>query len=212
VQRGAVKFLETAAAMSKQGAQAMALLLNAEIAGVLASMRQNSKWSLVPMRYTAVRNFMLQLGMSGCIPADESGHTSSMCTSAISLLSAQEDDLGDEPLLEDFRLLRRRIFKWSGTRRWQQQQGLLLHGRPSHISTRCAGSRHSVCILGDSKWPPGLPTQLLDIMQTGALWSRWSTCHPFWRSFAAQRPRVKTGLRQQHKPRWWLEWHVKHHA
>jgi hypothetical protein len=48
--------------MSKHGAQAMALLLNAEIAGVLASMRQNSKWSLVPMRYTAVRMIVLQLG------------------------------------------------------------------------------------------------------------------------------------------------------
>jgi len=38
-----------------QSGQSMALLLNAEIAGVLASMRQNSKWSLVPMRYTTVR-------------------------------------------------------------------------------------------------------------------------------------------------------------
>jgi hypothetical protein len=34
-------------------------------------------------------------------------------------VAAQEDDLGDEPLLEDFRLLRRRIFKWSGARLWQ---------------------------------------------------------------------------------------------
>lgn len=48
--------------MSKHGAQTMALLLNAEIAGVLASMRQNSKWSLVPMRYTAVRMMVLQFG------------------------------------------------------------------------------------------------------------------------------------------------------
>lgn len=29
-----------------------ALLLNAEIAAVVTAMRQNSKWALVPMRYT----------------------------------------------------------------------------------------------------------------------------------------------------------------
>ncbi len=32
--------------------QTQALLLNAEIAAVLSSMRQNAKWALIPKQYT----------------------------------------------------------------------------------------------------------------------------------------------------------------
>mmetsp|Transcript_17390 Transcript_17390/g.52068 ORF Transcript_17390/g.52068 Transcript_17390/m.52068 type:complete len:1953 (-) Transcript_17390:228-6086(-) len=58
-------------------AQTQALLLNAEIAAVLSSMRQNAKWALIPKQY-----------------------------------SQHDDEIGDDPLLEDFRQLRRSIFRW----------------------------------------------------------------------------------------------------
>lgn len=40
----------------------------------------------------------------------------------------------------------------------------------------------------------GLLTHLLDILQTGVLWSRWSICPPFLRSYAAQRPQVRVAV------------------
>eukprot|EP00884_Botryococcus_braunii_P022699 jgi/Botrbrau1/9112/Bobra.0305s0016.2 len=56
----------------------IALLLNQEIAAVVTAMRQNSKWALIPTRYTRL----------------------------------QDDEMGDDPLLEELKLLRRRIFHW----------------------------------------------------------------------------------------------------
>lgn len=103
--------------MPQHGGQSMALLLNAEIAGVLASMRQNSKWSLVPMRYTMVRRaWQASIGLLAVYTRLKPAMCQSICISILqqSQQHMQEDDLGDEPLLEDFRLLRRRIFKWGG--------------------------------------------------------------------------------------------------
>lgn len=108
--------------MAQHSGQSMALLLNAEIAGVLASMRQNSKWSLVPMRYTTVRERCHQApphrhaALASRSDTRSSASKRALVTVSTHFACTQEDDLGDEPLLEDFRLLRRRIFKWGGKR------------------------------------------------------------------------------------------------
>ncbi|KAL0041048.1 hypothetical protein WJX77_003321 [Trebouxia sp. C0004] len=54
-----------------------ALLLNQEIAAVVTAMRHNSKWAVVPTRY-----------------------------------SGKDDEVGDDPWLDEFKLLRRRVFQW----------------------------------------------------------------------------------------------------
>jgi hypothetical protein len=147
--------------MAQHGGRALALLLNAEIAGVLASMRQNSKWSLVPMRYTAVRMMAFQPGCVKMRPACAHVHV----PSTRSNVSKQEDDLGDEPLLEDFRLLRRRIFKWTGARLWQLRSSVL------------RSTLHALSTV--SHWPASALSE--SGLQIGAPWSRWSTCRPFWK-------------------------------
>ena len=58
----------------------LALLLNQEVSAVVTAMRQNSRWAMIPARYTR----------------------------------AQDDDMNDDPLLDDFKILRRRIFQWQG--------------------------------------------------------------------------------------------------
>ena len=105
------------------------LLLNAEIAAVVTAMRQNSKWALVPMRYTVG----LRSTFHG--PGQHPNYTvftfdGSIAANAL-IGSMQDDEIGDDPLLEDFRLLRRRLFKLHGALR--SIMAVQTSPRPSHL-------------------------------------------------------------------------------
>ncbi len=67
----------------------------------------------------------------------------------------QDDDLSDDPLLDDFKLLRRRVFQWQG----QGSRSLAVHATCACLqglaaailaSRSCAG----ICSMHSIPWPP----------------------------------------------------------
>lgn len=155
----------------------LALLLNQEVSAVVTAMRQNSRWAMIPTRYT-VRSHSLPCVLESCVMFSEcfraafalqgvagcllrhkflkderiGAHSSLVkritvvvrrCTGILKLpfmqhsrrstgaqcatthevfgikmydvlQRAQDDDMNDDPLLDDFKILRRRAFQWQG--------------------------------------------------------------------------------------------------
>lgn len=79
---------------------------------MVTAMRQNSKWALVPMRYTVGLPNAFQL--PGMRLNYNAGHRLWIAPANALFKLLQDDEIGDDPLLEDFRLLRRRLFKIHG--------------------------------------------------------------------------------------------------
>ena len=84
--------------------QSIALMLNTEIANVVTAMRQNSKWALIPTRYSvSVQNI-----------AQTSCRFRSKNKFWFSPTFAQDNEVGDDPLLDELKLLRRKLFHFPG--------------------------------------------------------------------------------------------------
>lgn len=94
-------------------ARANALLLHAEVTNVISVMRLVPKWSVVPRQYS-VRG---EIGV-WALTVISTVHTHTpfplLLPSHIPLVASQEEEDGDEPLLEEFKLLRRKVFTWQG--------------------------------------------------------------------------------------------------
>lgn len=96
-------------------ARANALLLHAEITNVISVMRLVPKWSVVPRQYSVRGIERERTGWASVWALTViSTHPSPLPHTSPSPRCMQEEEDGDEPLLEEFKLLRRKVFTWQG--------------------------------------------------------------------------------------------------
>lgn len=87
----------------------LALLLSAQVSAVMTVMRQTPKWSLIPRRYSVRADAAPRPQLA---PDHIARAPLSMPPTACR--PQEDEDGGDEPLLEEFKALRRKVFTWEG--------------------------------------------------------------------------------------------------